>query len=276
MHGIHRGSVRPAGARRFDRCGVALTGGLLCLALAGTRFAFAATPTAPQVAASEVEAPVAKTPRPSSAQAKQPAQKETQTAIDDYQAGNYPAALSEFKDAAEKGNRLAQFNYAMMQLNGEGTPVDLHEAEKWLRKAAEANMSHAQYAYGRLFDDGTLERVDPAEAHLWFLKAARQGHTQAQVALANQFMDGRGTKQDFAEAFVWYLEAAKSGDMASEYIVATYYERGGDGVTPNPEVARRWYAKAAAQGDPAALDRYRNLTEKLHPNEANCGKPTAK
>ncbi len=63
--------------------------------------------------------------------------------------------------------------------------------------------------------------------------------------------------------------------MASEYIVATYYERGGDGVTPNLEVARRWYAKAAAQGDPAAMDRYRELTAKLHPEEANRGKPAA-
>ncbi len=96
----------------------------------------------------------------------------------------------------------------MMQLNGEGTPVNLPEAEVWLKKAAEANMSHAQYAYGRLFDDGMLEHLDPGEAHVWFLKAAQQGHTQAQVALANQFMDGRGTKQDFAEAFVWYHKAA--------------------------------------------------------------------
>lgn len=255
---------------------VALAAGVLTLASTPlATFAATSNSTGTVQAADPQSAAAAASHSPPSAHpksskgAKAPAQKETQTAIDDYQAGNYPSALVEFKDAAEKGNRLAEFNYAMMQLNGEGTPVDVPEAERWLKKAAEADMSHAQYAYGRLFDDGVLERLDPGEAHIWFLKAAEQGHVQAQVALANQFMDGRGTKQDFAEAFVWYHKAAKAGDMASQYIVATYYERGGDGVTPNLETARQWYAKAAAQGDPAALVNYKALTQKLHPDEAN-------
>src|SRR6202012_2240252 len=113
-----------------------------------------------------------------------------------YNAGNLSAALAEFRKAAERGSRLAEFNYAMMLLNGEGTPVNVDEGKKWLRKAADANMSHAQYVYGKMYDDGEFVGRDPAEAHQWFMKAAKQGHVQAELALANQFLDGRGTTRD--------------------------------------------------------------------------------
>ena len=91
---------------------------------------------------------------------------ETQTAVADYNAGNLSAALVEFRKAALRGNRLAEFNYAMMLLNGEGTTANVDEGKKWLRKAADANMSHAQYVYGKMYDDGEFVGRDPVEAHV--------------------------------------------------------------------------------------------------------------
>ncbi|MEX3956279.1 tetratricopeptide repeat protein [Trinickia sp. EG282A] len=188
---------------------------------------------------------------------------ETQSAVADYNAGNFGSALKEFHDAAERGNRLAQFNYAMMLLNGEGTPTNVDEARRWLRKAADANMSHAQYIYGRMYDDGEFVSRDPAEAHRWFLKAAQQGHVQAELALANQFLDGRGTARDNKQAFYWYKKAAEGGDMTAQYVTGSFYERGGDGVTRNINVARAYYAAAAAQGDPAARLKFQQLSSEL-------------
>ncbi|QCP51466.1 sel1 repeat family protein [Trinickia violacea] len=188
---------------------------------------------------------------------------ETQTAVADYNAGNLPAALKEFRDAAEHGSRLAEFNYAMMLLNGEGTQANVEEGKKWLRKAADANMSHAQYVYGKMYDDGDFVARDPAEAHRWFLKAAQQGHVQAELALANQFLDGRGTTRDNQQAFVWYKKAAEGGDMTAQYVTGSFYERGGDGVEQNLNVARAYYAAAAAQGDPAARLKYQQLSTQL-------------
>jgi hypothetical protein len=188
---------------------------------------------------------------------------ETQTAVADYNAGNKGGALKGFRQAAEHGNRLAQFNYAMMLLNGEGTPVNVDEGRKWLRKAADANMSHAQYVYGRMYDDGDFVSRDPTEAHRWFLKAAQQGHVQAELALANQFLDGRGTARDNKQAFFWYKKAAEGGDMTAQYVTGSFYERGGDGVTPNLNVARAYYAAAAAQGDPAARLKFQELSTEL-------------
>ncbi len=203
------------------------------------------------------------------AQAAVPQQREastdaqTQTAVADYNAGNFAVALKEFREAAARGNRLAQFNYAMMLLNGEGTAANPEEGRKWLRKAADANMSHAQYVYGKMYDDGDFVARDPVEAHQWFLKAAQQGHVQAELALANQFLDGRGTPRDNAQAFFWYKKAAEGGDMTAQYVAGSFYERGGDGVERNLNVARAYYAAAAAQGDPAARLKFQQLSREL-------------
>jgi TPR repeat protein len=196
---------------------------------------------------------------------------ETQTAVADYNAGNLTSALAEFRKAAERGSRLAEFNYAMMLLNGEGGPANVDEGKKWLRKAADANMSHAQYVYGKMYDDGEFVGRDPAEAHQWFLKAAQQGHVQAELALANQFLDGRGTTRDNQQAFFWYKKAAEGGDMTAQYVTGSFYERGGDGVTQNLNVARAYYAAAAAQGDPAARLKYQQLSTQL--KESHEAKP---
>ncbi|GJH23062.1 tetratricopeptide repeat protein [Caballeronia novacaledonica] len=187
----------------------------------------------------------------------------TQNAVADYNAGNLVAARSEFRRAAQKGSRLAQFNYAMMLLNGEGGAADVPEGKKWLRRAADANMTHAQYVYGKMYDDGQFVEKDPAEAHRWFLRAANQGHVQAELALANQFLDGRGTTRDNTQAFTWYKKAAQGGDMTAQYVAGSFYERGGDGVERNLNVARAYYAAAAAQGDPAAKLKYLQLSAEL-------------
>ena len=188
---------------------------------------------------------------------------QTESAVADYNAGNLPAALTEFRAAAARGNRLAEFDYAMMLLNGEGGATDVGEGRRWLRKAADANMAHAQYVYGRMYDDGDFVARDATEAHRWFLKAAQQGHVQAELALANQFLDGRGTARDNHKAFLWYQKAAKGGDMTAQYVTASFYERGGDGVRKNLNVARAYYAAAAAQGDPAARLKYEELTAQM-------------
>ena len=187
----------------------------------------------------------------------------TQNAVADYNAGNFGAARSEFLRAAKKGSRLAEFNYAMMLVNGEGGPADVPEGKKWLRKAADADMTQAQFVYGKMFDDGQFVDRDPAEAHRWFLRAANQGHVQAELALANQFLDGRGTPRDNAQAFAWYKKAAEGGDMTAQYVAGSFYERGGDGVQKNINVARAYYAAAAAQGDPAAKLKYQQLSTEL-------------
>ncbi|MBY4713527.1 tetratricopeptide repeat protein [Burkholderia cepacia] len=200
---------------------------------------------------------------PGAPQAKSDPSRETQSAVADYNAGDYRAALVQFHDAAERGDRLAQFNYAMMLLTGEGVTANVDEGLRWLKRAADANMSHAQYVYGRMLDDGEFVARNPAEAHRWFLRAAKQGHVQAELSLANQFLDGRGTPRDNRQAFVWYKQAADAGEPTAQYVTASFYERGGDGVEQNLNIARAYYAAAAAQGDETAGLKFKELSARL-------------
>ncbi|AKM30708.1 hypothetical protein AB870_12205 [Pandoraea faecigallinarum] len=186
------------------------------------------------------------------AAAQAPAQALTDEAVHYYETGQQTQAREAFRRAAEQGNRLAQFDYAMMLLNGEGADADPSGAVHWLERAANAGMTQAQYVYARMFDDGYVVGKSIPQANLWYEKAARQGHVQAQAAIANEYFIGRGVPKDYKTAFTWYEKAARGGDLPSQYIVASYYERGYGVVTPDPERARLWYAKAAAQGDVAA------------------------
>lgn len=186
------------------------------------------------------------------AAAQAPAQALTDQAVHHYEAGQQTQALDEFRRAAEQGNRLAQFDYAMMLLNGEGVAPDPRGAVQWLERAANAGMSQAQYVYGKMFDDGYIVDKSIPQANRWYEKAAKQGHVQAQAAIANEYFIGRGVPRDYKTAFGWYEKAAQGGDLPSQYIVASYYERGYGVVAPDPGRARLWYEKAAAQGDVAA------------------------
>ncbi|WP_204319912.1 hypothetical protein, partial [Klebsiella pneumoniae] len=50
----------------------------------------------------------------------------TQIAIAHYERNDFGHAFDEFAEAAQRGNRLAQFNYAMMLMRGEGTVAHQH------------------------------------------------------------------------------------------------------------------------------------------------------
>src|SRR5436190_24299633 len=89
-----------------------------------------------------------------------------------YQRGDYASALATYEIAAKKGDRLAQFNLAMMLLRGDGRPTDLPSGVTWLTKAAEAGMTQAQYNLGLLFESGIGVPRSLTSATEWWQKAA--------------------------------------------------------------------------------------------------------
>lgn len=201
----------------------------------------------------------------SPAQAHSDAAALTQIAIAHYEQNDFGHAFDEFAEAAQRGDRLAQFDYAMMLMRGEGTVARPEEAVKWLRRAADNQMTHAQFAYGELYERGELVPRSLEEANKWYERAATGGHVEAQRALATNYFTGRGVPRDYARAFAWYKKAAEAGDGPSQYIVASYYERGEPGVVAqNIEQAKAWYGRAAAQGDVGALAKLRELVEKTY------------
>jgi uncharacterized protein len=179
-----------------------------------------------------------------------------------YEAGDLTQAQRLFRSAAERNQRVAQFNLAVMLMNGEGGPADPVAGVQWLKKSAGSGFARAQFALGLLHERGDGVPLSLIEATAWFRKAAEQGYRDAQVSLATQYFLGRGAPRDYAEAARWYESAAELGDQAAAYIIASQYENG-DGVERDELRAFYWYNIAAAGGDPVAAHKARELRRKL-------------
>ena len=89
-----------------------------------------------------------------------------------------------YRRAAEQGERIAQYNLAVMLFRGDGVARDVEEALQWYEKAAEQGMPEAQTALGDLYAIGAGVAADPEAARRWYEKAASQGHAAAQAKLA--------------------------------------------------------------------------------------------
>ena len=179
-----------------------------------------------------------------------------------YRRGDYAEAFTAYEAAARKGDRLAQFNLAMMLLRGEGKPVDLAAGVEWLTKSADAGMAQAQYSMGLLSESGVGMPRSLTGATAWWQKAAEQGHTEAQVELATQYFLGRGAPKDWKVAAKWYEAAAESGDAGAQYIMGSFYEHG-DGVAQDLKRALGWYVLAAQQGDVGAAAQAKDVARRL-------------
>jgi TPR repeat protein len=175
-----------------------------------------------------------------------------------YEGGDYSAAARGYLDAAERGDRLAAFNLAMMLFRGEA-PGSREVAVAWLRRSAEQGMTQAQYNLGLLYENGTGVERSLAAATGWWERAAEQGHIEAQVATGTQYFLGRGAPHDEAVACRWYERAAASGHGGAQYLAASCYEHGYGGWPQDTERARYWYVQAARGGDVAAQAKARAL-----------------
>ncbi len=107
-----------------------------------------------------------------------------------YQAGDYAQAFLMFKAGAERGDRVAQYDLAMLYWRGEGVPRDRVQALKWLQQAAAARLSSAQFVLAQVYESGDGLPRDMQQATRLFEAAARQGHRDAQVSVATQYYRG--------------------------------------------------------------------------------------
>lgn len=157
-------------------------------------------------------------------------------------AGN--RSFSELRDAAAKGDPIAQRLVANAYLTGEGAKQDLVEAVKWLRLSAEQRDPLAQYVLGILHDEGRGVPQDLREAVKWYERAALQGLPDAQFNLALCYSKGEGVPKDSKKAAEWLLKAASAGDSQAQSRLGLAYITG-NGVERNAVEAALWLRKAA-------------------------------
>lgn len=179
-----------------------------------------------------------------------------------YQGGQHEAARQRYRQGAERGLRVAQFNLAVMLMLGEGGPPDAAGAVAWLARSAEAGFAQAQFGLALLHERGDGVPRSMATANQWFARAAEQGYGPAQLTLATQYFLGRGVPRDMAQAAHWYERAAQQDEDGAAYILASLYERG-DGVPQDTAKAWAWYLRAAALGDPVARLKAAEMSARL-------------
>ena len=137
-----------------------------------------------------------------------------------FQAGNYAAAIKEWKPLAEKGVSGAQINIGVMYEKGNGFPQNYPEAIKWYRLAAEKGKAVAQNNIGYMYENGKGVLQDYSEAIKWYRLAAEQGDAYAQGSLGILHYQGNGVLQDNLTAHMWLNISSANGNKDSGLIRA--------------------------------------------------------
>jgi len=150
--------------------------------------------------------------------------------------------------AADSGNRLAQFNLAQMILDSESGTAGQLKAVEYYMKAAEAGLPDAQYAVSQIYANGAggISKDEP-EARKWLLLSAQQNFDTAQVDLGSWLVEGKGGPRDMKAGFGWMRRAAQGGNVAGQNRLAKLYVEG-LGVEPDSIEGAAWYIIARRAG----------------------------
>ena len=116
--------------------------------------------------------------------------------------------LRALREAAERGDKAAQYQLGYAYGRGTGVPQDYELAALWLRKAAAQGLGDAQHLLAVMHRDGLGMPKDDVQAAQLFRQAAEQGQPVAQIYLAEYFADGKGVFKDMVEAHKWLNLAA--------------------------------------------------------------------
>lgn len=133
-----------------------------------------------------------------------------------------PLTLRELIANAQEGNTAAQYLYACMALTGKGMNQNPELAFQWFRVAAAADHPAANGALGACYLAGLGTPKDIRQGMRYLRKAAGMGHVPSALTLAN-LAKGRG---DTEEYFKWLFRAASSGDQATQDYLADLYLAG--------------------------------------------------
>lgn len=136
-------------------------------------------------------------------------------------------------------------------------------ARELFTQAAQLGYAPSQFKLGSAYEYGTLTcPVDPRRSIAWYTKAAGKNDGESELALSGWYLTGSEgvLKQSDSEAYLWARRAATKGIPKAEYAVG-YYSEVGIGVDADIDEAKRWYMRAAAQGNKRAMMRLTELKQ---------------
>ena len=127
--------------------------------------------------------------------------------IEQWRAGNYEAAIREWRPLAERGDADAQFNIGQAYRLGRGVPADPRTSNMWFERAARQGHAQAEANLAlALFQGGERERAIP-----WLQRAAERGDRRAQYYLGTAHFNGDLVPRDWPRAYALMSRAAEQG-----------------------------------------------------------------
>lgn len=136
-----------------------------------------------------------------------PAHADVKQGVEAWQAGDYQAAVAEWRPLALAGDADAQFNLGQAYKLGRGVPTDLGQAEAWYRKAAKQGHLQAEDNLGLILF--TANRRD--EAMTYITRSAERGEPRAQYVLGTAMFNGDLAAQDWPRAYALTKRASDAG-----------------------------------------------------------------
>lgn len=186
--------------------------------------------------------------------------------VDDWRAllkaGKDKEALAAVTKIAATGDPTALDWMGWFYDEGKVVTADKAKAADYYRQAADKGERHAQWRYGVMLDTGEGISLDSVAAMGWFRKAAAQGSPNAYVSMGVMYSGGRGVGRDYAKALDCYRQGAKLHAVhAFNEIGIVYYA--GEGVPPDKVEAMAYFIIASTFGDQGAKDRIPSVAEEI-------------
>lgn len=130
---------------------------------------------------------------------------------------------------------------------------DFKNAVPLIRQAAEKGNAEAQYNYGVCYQQGIEVPKSDSIANTWFLKAANQGWKDAQFKIAYSYATGRGLTQNEKQSFFWSIKCAEQKDVeCMSNVVSCYMD--GRGTQKNLDSMFTWATRLALLDTPEDLN----------------------
>ena len=160
--------------------------------------------------------------------------------------GDAEAKLLLKRKEGERGDLQAQWELALIYLDGQGVSKDEAEAAHWLGLAAQQGHVEAQFRLGQLLIHGASTVRDSVNGAQWLLSAARLRSQSAARELGDLYREGIGVKADDIEAARWWRQAAEQGDPAAQYKVGMMFLEGPP-ILAEGAAALVWLLKAPSR-----------------------------
>jgi TPR repeat protein len=170
---------------------------------------------------------------------------------------DFPKAARFYRDAIKRGHIAAAYKLGLLTKNGKGVEKDPSEAFRLFGIAAKSDEKSVKpewlYEYAHCFFIGFGTTKNPAAGIDMMRRAAEAGNADAQYAMANAYAFGHGVAKNESEHKQWLAKAANNGNMFAQF------ERGEDLAEAAPQLAIKFFQRAASQGHVLAQVRLQEL-----------------